>query len=236
MSMESRSTKSRRRKPPDVFPHLLTRARLGWLYAEVGDLDRAIEFNQRSSRVGLRRKDPGAFPNAELNLGENFLAREDLVLAGEAFEKIHRYALAPDTSRWMRYRYSIRLYAGLAELWLRRGKPHQGESFLDQSLDLATPYGARKNLVRGWRLKGEYALARKEWAEAEGWLHKAWGLAEEIGNPPQMWKSRLALGEFFEATGKPQEAAEARRQAGDIIERTKQGLKDPEFRQPASQD
>ena len=27
MSMESRSTKSRRRKPPDVFPHLLTRAR-----------------------------------------------------------------------------------------------------------------------------------------------------------------------------------------------------------------
>ncbi len=26
MSMESRSTKSRRRKPPDVFPHLLTRA------------------------------------------------------------------------------------------------------------------------------------------------------------------------------------------------------------------
>ena len=29
MSMESRSTKSRRRKPPDVFPHLLTRARGG---------------------------------------------------------------------------------------------------------------------------------------------------------------------------------------------------------------
>ena len=26
MSMESRSTKSRRRKPPDVFPHLVTRA------------------------------------------------------------------------------------------------------------------------------------------------------------------------------------------------------------------
>ena len=26
MSMESRSTKSRRRKTPDVFPHLLTRA------------------------------------------------------------------------------------------------------------------------------------------------------------------------------------------------------------------
>ena len=28
MSMESRSTKSRRRKPPDVFPHLVTRAPL----------------------------------------------------------------------------------------------------------------------------------------------------------------------------------------------------------------
>ena len=33
MSMESRSTKSRRRKPPDVFPHLLTRAPA----ADIGD-------------------------------------------------------------------------------------------------------------------------------------------------------------------------------------------------------
>ena len=121
-----RETLALAEKVGDEAIHHRTLNCLGWLYAEVGNLDRAIEFNQRSSRVGLRRKDPGAFPNAELNLGENFLAREDLVLAGEAFEKIHRYALAPDTSRWMRYRYSIRLYAGLAELWLRRGKPDRG--------------------------------------------------------------------------------------------------------------
>ncbi len=82
-----RETLALAEKVGDEAIHHRTLNCLGWLYAEVGNLDRAIEFNQRSSRVGLRRKDPGAFPNAELNLGENFLAREDLVLAGEAFEK-----------------------------------------------------------------------------------------------------------------------------------------------------
>ncbi len=208
---------------------------MGWLHAEVGDLDGAIELNRKSSEVGFRIKDPGSFPNAELNLGENFLAQGDLVLARESFERIHRHAQADDTSRWMRYRYSIRLYAGLAELSLRTGSSDLARDFLKQSMDLATPYGARKNMVRGWRLKGEIALADKEWEEAGKWLAQASALAKEIGNPPQMWKSSLALGEFYEATGEEEKAEEARRSAADLIESTRQGIKDPALREAVTE-
>lgn len=140
---------------------------LGWLHSELGDIERAIELNRQSAEIGERRNDPGTLPNAELNLGENFLALGDLKLALESFDKIHRYAKAPDTSSWMRYRYSIRLYGGLGELWLRRGNLDKAESFVEQSLDLSTHSGSQKNLVRGWRLKGEIALGRRRWEEAE---------------------------------------------------------------------
>ena len=48
---------------------------LGWLHAELGDLTSAIELNRRSAEVGRRRRDPGTFPNALVNLGENHLAQ-----------------------------------------------------------------------------------------------------------------------------------------------------------------
>jgi DNA-binding NtrC family response regulator/tetratricopeptide (TPR) repeat protein len=47
---------------------------LGWLHTELGDLDGAIDLNRQSAEVGRRRNDPGTFPNAEVNLGEVYLA------------------------------------------------------------------------------------------------------------------------------------------------------------------
>src|SRR4030095_15438482 len=77
---------------------------LGWLHCELGDLDRAIELNRRSADGGRRRGDPGTFPNAELNLGDIFLARGDLSLAREMLERVDRFARDPSTSPWMRFR------------------------------------------------------------------------------------------------------------------------------------
>ena len=56
---------------------------LGWLYAELGDLDQAEALNTISAQIGRRRRDPGTQPNAELNLGEVMRSRGDLKLAQE---------------------------------------------------------------------------------------------------------------------------------------------------------
>ena len=54
---------------------------LGWLYADLGDLDHAERLNATSAQIGRRRRDPGGQPNAELNLAEIFAARGDLARA-----------------------------------------------------------------------------------------------------------------------------------------------------------
>ena len=56
---------------------------LGWLHLELGDFDRAIELSGRSAEmVGAGTPRPDV-PNAEITLGNIYLAKGDLVQAGE---------------------------------------------------------------------------------------------------------------------------------------------------------
>jgi tetratricopeptide (TPR) repeat protein len=203
---------------------------LGWLHAELGDLDGAIEFNRQSAEVGRRRNDPGTFPNAEANLGEVYLAKGDLAEAAEHLEIAYRYWDNPRTSQWMRWRYSIRLFASLGELWLARGHPERATEFSDRCLDLATRTSSRRNLVKGWRLRGEIALARRQLDDAETAFREALAVAEAIGNPTQLWTTHAALGRLHAARGRHDLAAQAHRAGRDVIERVKRTLRDERLR------
>ena len=66
----------------EVWHHRLLNS-LGWLYIELGDLDRALDLNQQSAEGARKRGDPEMIANAELNLGDVFLAKGDLVMAQE---------------------------------------------------------------------------------------------------------------------------------------------------------
>ena len=128
---------------------------LGWLFADLGDLDQAEALNTTSARIGRRRRDPGTQPNAELNLGDIIRARGDLPLAQELYDGVYRYWKNPDCSQWMRFRYSIRMFASMGELALARGDLAAARTSSAECLDLATRTGSRKNLVKAWRLAGE---------------------------------------------------------------------------------
>jgi tetratricopeptide (TPR) repeat protein len=204
---------------------------LGWLHAELGDVAGAIELNRRSSEVGRRRRDPGTFPNALVNLGENHLESGELALAGEFLQEAHGFFSDPGASPWMRWRYSMRLFADLGALWLARGDPAKAEGFANESLELATRTRSRKNLVRGWRLRGEIALVRHELDQAEGAFRQALAIAREIGNPTQLWKTHAALGNLHAARQRPDAAREAYQAARAVIERVKAGLREPALRE-----
>ncbi len=203
---------------------------LGWLHAELGDVTSAIELNRRSSEVGRRRRDPGTFPNALVNLGENHLAKGELVLAGEFLDEAHGVFTDPNGSPWMRWRYSMRLFEDLGALWLARGDPTRATGFANESLELATRTRSRKNLVRGWRLRGDIALARRELDEAEDAFQRALAVAREIGNPTQLWKTYAAVGHLHGARQRPDAAREAYRAARAVIERVEAGLREPALR------
>jgi hypothetical protein len=103
----------------------------------------------------------------------------------------------PATSDWMKWRYSMHLFASLGDFWLARGESARAQEFADQCLDIASRTNSRKYLVRGRRLLGEIALARRQWDEAEGWLQQTLTLAQTVGNPTQLWKTHLALGRLY---------------------------------------
>jgi tetratricopeptide (TPR) repeat protein len=203
---------------------------VGWLYSELGDLHRALDFNQRGAEGARRRGEPETIANAELNLGDIFLAQGDLTLAHEFFEGIYRIAQDAATSAWAKWRYSMHLFVSLGELWLARGELAKAQEFADRCLDIATRTTSRKYEVRGKRLRGEIALAQRQWEETEAWLRQALLLARTVGNPPQLWKTYVAMGHLFREMKQPAHAQEFYQGARDVIYRIKVTLHNSELR------
>lgn len=200
---------------------------LGWLYSECGDLESAMDFNRRASEGVWKEGHPETIANAELNLADIFLAKGDLALAQEFLDRIYRLTHDPATSEWMRWRYSTHLFASLGELWLGRGDSAKARKYADQCLEIATRTNSRKYLVKGWRLRGEIGLLRKQWEEAEAALQQALTIAEAIGNPTQLWKTHLAMGRLHMEAKKPETARQAYHATREVINQIKDSLRDP---------
>jgi transcriptional regulator with AAA-type ATPase domain/tetratricopeptide (TPR) repeat protein len=203
---------------------------LGWLYAELGDLDQAERLNATSAQIGRRRSDPGTQPNAELNLGDIIQVRGDLTHAQDLYDGVYRYWKNPGTSHWMRFRYSIRMFASLGELALARGDFSGARAYSAECLDLATRTGSRKNLVKGWRLAGEIERAQRDWDRAEQHLRTALQLAISVGNPVQYWRSELALGRLLSDAGRTAEAQAAFQRAYLRMQQVRESLRDERLR------
>jgi class 3 adenylate cyclase/tetratricopeptide (TPR) repeat protein len=203
---------------------------LGWLYMECGNLERGTELNREGAEGARKRGDPETIANPEINLGDIFLARGDLTLAHEFLDGVHRLVKNPGTGEWMKWRYSTHLFASLGELWLARGDYTRAKEFCDHGLDIATRTSSKKNLVKGLRLKGEIALARRQWDEAEDALGQALSIARAIGNPTQLWKSHAALGRLYSDTKRPELAHQAFTAARGVIDHMKASVQHPALR------
>jgi tetratricopeptide (TPR) repeat protein len=97
-------------------------------------------------------------------------------------------------------------------------------------LRLAEPTQSRKNIVTGWRLKGQGFLAQNKIVEAEEAMNKALAVAQEIGNPPQLWKTYAALGELHERKGDATQARVMYAHALQVIDEVASKLQDTELK------
>ena len=73
-------------------------------------------------------------------------------------------------------------------------------------------------------------LAQGEIDEADQEIEMALAIARGIGNPPQIWKTYVALGDLRKAQGQEKEATAAYREAVAVIERVATDLDDEKLR------
>jgi len=131
----------------------------------------------------------------------------------------------------MKWRYMQHCCHSLGELWFTKGDTEKALRFGEESLQLAEPTESRKNMVKGWRLRGQAYCAQGKLAEAEAVLQKALVLAKEIGNPPQLWKTYQALDELYEQQGVTAHARSAYASAIEAIDGVANRLQDQGLKQ-----
>jgi tetratricopeptide (TPR) repeat protein len=204
---------------------------LGWVYGEIYNLEAAIRYNQEGAEAAYTIGDPEIIRNAEINLGDDYLLLGDLEQAQRHLEKVHRDAQQGGQwgEEWAKWRYMQHLYHSLGELWLTKGDVAQALEFAEECLKLAEPTMSRKNLVKGWRLKGQALLAQGQWEQAEAALTRALTIAREIGNPPQLWKTYQSLGSLYESQADLERARAAYQSAIDVIDGVAERLQDQEL-------
>ena len=214
----------------DEVMYLRTQNTVAWVWSEVGDLTRAFDLNRRCAERARKRGDPETIANAELNLADIWLVQGDLPLAQETLEGVHRLVKNPATSDWMKWRYSTHLFASLADLALARGDLDEAGRWADACLEIATRTRSRKNLVKGWRARGEIAMRRRRWDDADQALREALALADAVGNPGQLWRTHAARGRLADARGQIDEGRTAYAAAQRVIERVRAALTTAETR------
>jgi class 3 adenylate cyclase/tetratricopeptide (TPR) repeat protein len=205
---------------------------LGWVHGELYDLDAAIRYNREGAEAAYKIGDPEIIRNAEINLGDDYLLLGDLEQAQHYLAKV--YEDTQQRGQWgeefMKWRYAQHLYHSLGELWLTRGEAAQALEFAEGCLKLAEPTMSRKNLVKGWRLKGQALLAQGQGEQAEAALSQALTIGREIGNPPQLWQTYQALGALYESQADFGRARAAYQSAIDVIDEVAARLQDQELK------
>jgi tetratricopeptide (TPR) repeat protein len=170
---------------------------LGWIYQELYAYVPAKDYNDLGLELAHTMGDPEIINNAMLNLADIAMAQGNLTEAEVLYKRVERFARHPGPrDHWMLWRYSQHLFHSMGELALLQGDPARALAYAEECLTLAEQSQSIKNVVKGRRLRGQAFQAQRQLAKAEPELEFALGVARQVGNPPQLWKTLVALSEL----------------------------------------
>jgi tetratricopeptide (TPR) repeat protein len=197
---------------------------IGWIYNDLYDWDHANDYNQKGLELATPIGDSEIILNAKINLADSAFGIGELDKARDLLNDI--YTSMPSQHEWMKWRITQRLTHSLGEVLLNEGDLDRALSLADECLALAEPSDSRKNIVKGRRLRGEVFHKQGEFMEAEKEFSKALAIAQEIGNPPQLWKTYIALGDLQHDLKKKDKALQAYHNAVLVIDKVAKELND----------
>jgi DNA-binding winged helix-turn-helix (wHTH) protein/tetratricopeptide (TPR) repeat protein len=197
----------------------------GWVWREIGNLSKAIEFNNGSVEFSRRFKAAEAESNALINLVYDYLLAGELGKAAGALESVRPLY---ERERWNRWRfYEIRHQAAEAELRLVEGKLDRAGEHARVLLDNASKYGVPKYIATGRRLLGEIAILNGDHNTAEDELTRSLEPFAAHPMPLIEWRHHAALARLLASCRRPAAAREAFGRAEALVQGLAASINDP---------
>ena len=208
---------------------------IGWLYRELEDHQKSIEYNRRGieeAELIKSRSKIEVEANARINLGDSLFVLAQLDEAEEQFQHVERIVREPKPEdRWMLWRYAQHLFHSYGELCLARGQFNKALNYADECLMLAEESESKKNIVKAQRLRGQTFIVQGDLISADQALSAALEVATQIGNPPQLWKTLSAIGDLRRKQGRLEESNKAYQDAFAVIETVASELEKEDLRE-----
>ena len=190
---------------------------LGWFYREFGDLSRALACDHESVDMGHAYSLPDPEISALINLGLDYLA------LGQ-YERARSY-LEPTLQRVEyeafgvhRWRWKIRLFIGLAELFYSTGAYEQAQRYVEEGVQEAQATSSRKYIALGRALRGKIAATLGHADRAGEELRRALAVAEQLASPSLVHPIAFEWGHWCESMGRMRQASSAYTRAQTAIE------------------
>ncbi len=210
---------------------------LGWAYAELYDLERALQCNQQASDViAMLQKSPSHFLQAlemqamtEVNLMENAFDMGKVDEAWQHLASFEQTSAHPDYGL-RRDRWTLRMLDLKGRILLRQGDLDEAERIAQRCLDVGTIRQYKKYLGKSERLLGEIATEKGAYDLAEAKLRTALAKFKEVGNPKQLWITHSALARLHQKMGDAQEERNQWQAAAALVRSTADELKDGNLR------
>jgi DNA-binding winged helix-turn-helix (wHTH) protein/predicted ATPase len=164
---------------------------IAWIYRELEDFDQALKYDLEGLEVARASKVSEAESNSLINLGYDHTHAAEPQKALNSFGEA---AAMLESDIWCRWRFTLRLYAGLSTHLLSRGQFAKAAGYARLLLEAATRYEARKYIAIAHKLLAEAAIAGDNLAEAERQLNTALLQLAGYSVPLVAWRVYCMLG------------------------------------------
>jgi DNA-binding NtrC family response regulator/tetratricopeptide (TPR) repeat protein len=202
---------------------------LGWCLAEIGDVERARESNERAVVVAGEIEDAEILANAKINLAGNHLALGDTARAADEVAPVEE-RLAQPGDPWTRWRYGMHTSDVRGRIELARGAPERARQLAEEELQRAERHSAPKVVARARCLHGTASMMLERWDEAQESLELAVTTAMRIGHTRVAWIAEGTLAELMHRRGRNPERQRHLERRSELVRAAAATLSQPELR------
>jgi tetratricopeptide (TPR) repeat protein len=220
-------TKARERDNTFILGRLTNT--LGWLHQELGDFQRAAVYDSDSADLGQRIGNSNVEISALINLGFDYLHLGEPEKALALLE--NTFSRAEQGFGAHRWRWIMHVCAVIADTLLILDAPDRALTYVERGFIEARATSSMKYIARFHALRGEVALAARQWSHAETDCREALRIAQQISYPTLTWQAAHLLARSQAGQNNLEAASATVQLAVETIDAVAARIPDPALRE-----